>query len=278
MITGKILGNTYVLNGHPVPVSGQGPAMKSGIYYEVVRLIQGKVLFLEDHLERLQHSLDGSGIPFPGKEKIRDNLRVLLEHNGIMEGNIRLCITGSGKDEPVICCYFIPYSYPGQDAYLNGVQLVTYPFQRSDPGIKRWDNTFRVSVNEYIHARGVHEAVLVNEHEEITEGSRSNIFFIDGSGLLVTPPSGEVLPGITRKHVLAICRESGNKVEERPVRPCDLSGYVSCFISGTSPKVLPVRQLDSIAFRVDHPLTGMIMEAYDTLVAANLTDLFHHPD
>jgi branched-chain amino acid aminotransferase len=243
----------------------------------VVRLVQGKLLFLDDHLERLQHSLNSTGILFPGRQKILDNLRVLLEHNSFTEGNIRICVTGSDRDKPGLRCYFIPYSYPGQHVYMNGILLVTYSFQRSDPGIKRWDNNFRVSVNEYIRARGVYEAVLVNENNEITEGSRSNIFFIDGTGLLVTPPSAKVLPGITRKHVLAICGKAGMEVEERPVRTGDLPGYVSCFISGTSPKVLPVRLLDEFTFRVDHPLTRVIMEAYDTLAAENLTDLRHHP-
>ena len=69
MISGKILGNTYVKNGVPADVSEFNPDMSADIYYEVVRLIGGKILFLQDHLERLEHSLAGSGIRFPGSPK-----------------------------------------------------------------------------------------------------------------------------------------------------------------------------------------------------------------
>ena len=66
----KTLGKTYTINGKSADLSGFIPDMSADIYYEVVRLIDGKLLFLKDHLDRLRHSLAGSGIVYPGIDAI----------------------------------------------------------------------------------------------------------------------------------------------------------------------------------------------------------------
>ena len=273
MTTEKILGDTYIVNGRVADTADFTPHLYKDLYYEVVRVMEGKILFLDDHLDRLKHSLSGSGISYPGGTAIVDNLRMLQVQNEFREGNIRICIQKRATGDPDLLCYFVPYFYPEECTYLSGVQLVSYPYQRSDPGIKKWDDTFRVSVRELIRTHGVYEAALLNKRNEITEGSRSNIFFIGGDDRLVTPPSKDVLPGITREHVLRICREEGIGIMERPVALNDLDGFPSCFISGTSPKVLPVWQLDSFRFRVDHPVTRRIMELFESIIQNSLTDL-----
>ena len=273
MITGKVLGEKYIVNGKTADVSGFIPDMSADIYYEVVRMIGGKFLFLQDHLNRLKHSLSGTGLQFPGYESITANLKLLHENNSFTEGNIRICLQKTGENKINQLCYFVPFFYPKISMYKSGVQLVTYPHVRPNPGIKKWDNRFRVSVNEYIREYGVYEALLLNNKRQITEGSRSNVFFIDQNNNLVTTPEKEILPGITRKYVLNICRENGIHVVERSVQLKELGSRVSCFISGTSPKVLPVCKLDEIQFRVDHPLLQLLMQEFDTLIDTNLTDL-----
>lgn len=273
MITGKILGEKYIINGQPADTADFNPKMTAGVYYEVVRLIDGKFLFLDDHLERFRHSLSGSGLEHPGDEIIRDNLRLLQELNEFLAGNIRICIRKKKENGSDLLSYFIPYYYPDEYTYLSGVQMVTYSYVRSNPGIKKWDNRFRVSVYDHIRNSGVYEAVLVNERMEVTEGSRSNIFFIDPMERVITPPPKDVLPGITRKYVIGICQKEAIEVIERPVLLSDLGKLTSCFISGTSPKVLPVCQLDSFQFIADHRITKIIMERFESLLQENLTDL-----
>jgi len=239
----------------------------------VLRLIDGRFLFLKDHLDRFRNSLSGSGLDYPGDPVIRENLRLLQECNDFPVGNIRICLQKTGGTEPDILCYFVPYVYPGEYTYLTGVRMVSYSYERSNPGIKKWDNYFRVSVQDHIRKHGVYEAALMNNRGEITEGSRSNIFFIDPLNRLITPPLKDILPGITRKYVLQICMEEDIGVIERPVKRNELDELTSCFISGTSPKVLPVRKLDGFQFRVDHPLTKRIMARFESLLQNNLTDL-----
>lgn len=271
MITGKILGNYYVINGRSADASGIIPDMSADIYYEVVRLIDEKLLFLPDHLERLQKSASGSGIIYPGNQQIIDNLSLLILKNSFREGNIRICLQKSDGNEPALQCYFIPYFYPDPDMYESGVKLSVYPHQRPNPGIKKWDDQFRNSVSRYILEHGVYEAALLNPDNQITEGSRSNIFYINRQGVLSTAPELQVLPGITRKYVLGIARKEQIPVQEKLWSLAELDQPVSVFISGTSPKVLPVKQIDKHSFDVNHPLLHLLMDRFEGLIQENLT-------
>jgi len=255
--------------------SGFVPDMSVDIYYEVVRLIDGKLLFLPDHLDRLQQSILGSGIDYPGKEQIILNLAMLVHENSFGEGNIRISLQKSKGNGTELQCYFIPYFYPDSSMYQEGVSLAIYPHMRPNPGIKKWDDRFRNSVSRFILEQKVYEAALINSQNQITEGSRSNLFFIDQQACLVTVPEKVILPGITRKYVLEIARGNGVPIIERNVSLDSLHNLPSSFISGTSPKVLPVKQMDQYRFDVNHPLLKLLIRKFELLIQANLTDLKH---
>ncbi len=270
MTTKPILGEKYIINGISAEVSAFHPDMSTDIYYEVIRIIGGKFLFLNDHLLRLRNSLRNSGLAFPGEDAIRESLKTLLKENHFQDANIRICIQKAATPDPDLLCYFVPWVYPDECTYLSGVQLITYAHERPNPGIKKWDDRFRTNVKIQIREHGVYEALLLNKQAEITEGSRSNVFFIDEQNRLITPPEKNILPGITRKYVLQICREEKIPIEERLVSIRELGTLEACFISGTSPKVLPVWQIDNLQFRADHPAVRTIMERFESLMNKNL--------
>ena len=273
MITGKILGKKYVTNGISADASGFVPDMSADIYYEVIRLIDGKLLFLADHLERLGQSIEGSGIAFPGNKLIIENLSFLVKDNSFNKGNIRISLQQASGSETILQCYFIPYFYPDDDMYNNGVMLAVYPHIRPNPGIKKWDNQFRTAVSRYILEQKVYEVVLVNQQNQITEGSRSNVFFIDKDGSLLTTPGKSILPGITRKYVLEIAAKEGLAVKEKIISIDSLDRIVSVFISGTSPKVLPVKQINEVCFDVNHPLLRQLMNRFEQVIQSKLTSI-----
>ena len=273
MITGKILGDKYVINGMSADASGKIPDMSADTYYEVIRLIDGKLLFLSDHLARLRLSLSGSGIEYPGNQRIIESLGLLIKENSFREGNIRICLQQTNRNEPVLQCYFIPYFYPDSSMYVKGVKLAIYSHMRPNPGIKKWDDRFRNSVSRYILEHKVYEVALKNQQNQITEGSRSNIFFIDRAGKLITTPNKDVLPGITRKYVMEIAARDGIQIEEKTISTNELASLVSVFISGTSPKVLPVKQIDDFFFDVNHPRLRLLMDQFELLIQLSLKSL-----
>ncbi len=95
------------------------------------------------------------------------------------------------------------------------------------------------------HEQGMKECIFVRDGI-VTEGSRSNIFFVK-NGILFTHPESEfILSGVTRKNIIRMARESGIEVREEPVMEKDLGGIGEAFISNTSAEVAPVIFFDEL--------------------------------
>lgn len=265
----KIEDGPVILNGKVVLKDEYIPVKGASEYYEVVRIIEKKFLFLDDHLERLQMSCIRGGIKFPGKEILKENLLILVRVSPVSNGNIKLIVCESGGALN-ITCFHIPSVYPSEIEYLHGVHTLSYPYERPDPTVKRWNETFRKEVSIFIEKKMIYEAVLRNEKGFLTEGSRSNLFFIDQANRVITAPEDLILPGITRKYVLQICRENSIELAEQVLSLKEASGMKCCFLSGTSPKVLPVRSLDSIQFEVRNPLLANIMTRFENIIFESL--------
>lgn len=125
----------------------------------------------------------------------------------------------------------------------------------------------RKQADALIKQENVFEVLLVNRYQQVTEGSKSNAFFIFGDRV-VTAPSQAVLPGITRKYVMECCRTLGIRLEEKPVALSSLSQADAAFISGTSPNIMPIRQINQIDLNPQHPLLLKLMIEYESRIQA----------
>ena len=233
--------------------------------YEVVRVMERVPLFLEDHLKRFYHSAWLLHLEIPLKpEQIRQMLRKLIEVNGADKGNIRFswAFRPAGKFQ---AC-FIPHHYPGMKEYLHGVDCGVLHAERSDPNAKVVQVEVRAAADRMIRELGLYEILLVNRDGCITEGSRSNLFFIR-EGVFYTSPDEEVLPGITRQKAMELIREWGWKLVTRSVVISDLENMEAAFLTGTSPKVLPIRRVDDLIFPIGRPEVDQLGEAYNALIS-----------
>ena len=104
--------------------------------------------------------------------------------------------------------------------------------------------------------------LLVDRNGQITEGSRSNVFFIK-DGEVFTAPAEKVLLGVTRSKIIEIIRSMGVVLHEEAVDAGDIGSFDAAFISGTSPKVLPISSAGETSFDVNEPILRKIMEKYD---------------
>lgn len=267
----EIRGDYFVVSGKAKPAGlFDGAMLLSGIsFYEVMRVKEKTPLFLGEHLDRLSASLlAGGGKAGLPAEIIAKNLRLLITANEqINEGNIRLILHyPPGKDEnPAIICHYTFHYYPSAEEYASGVSLVPLYIQRPSVHAKIIDYGFRTAVASKIKEADAYEALLVNAEGFVTEGSKSNVFLI-GDDKVVTPPAADVLPGITRKYVLYLCHLAGISAAEENI-PCSEAGsFDSCFITGTSPGILAVRNIDQIRFNTGHPLLRKISGDYERMV------------
>ncbi len=173
--------------------------------------------------------------------------------------------------------YFIAHHYPDKEDYNLGVRTMTLNATRTNPNVKLINHDLRNRCNQLIRENQVYEILLVDNDNNITEGSRSNVFFIKGDEI-ITPMVNDVLPGITRGHIIDICKSMKLQVSEKKVPATEINQLDGIFISGTSPKVLPVIRIDDFIFSFESIVLKRIMEAYDRLINNYIKSVLHAGD
>lgn len=267
----EIAGSYYSENGVFREVNSLDPSVfsKGTVLYEVLRIWQGKALFLEDHMNRLQQSLKLSGYSYDVSiATIRELLSELTKINALTIGNVKVNIVFT-EDQPVVYAFFIPYAYPNAGMYERGVTAEFFHASRNNPNIKKLNPEMISQVNAIIKERQLYDVLLVGDDGVITEGSKTNVFFIRNNEIY-TAPGSLVLRGITREKVISLCNDQGIKIHEALLHKEKLSDFNAAFFSGTSPKILPIRSISGIEFHTDDPLVLKLMKVYDDLIDSYL--------
>jgi branched-chain amino acid aminotransferase len=236
---------------------------KKIIIYEVVRIINKVPLFIEDHLDRLHKSarLENCKILVSDLEII-NSLKQLAKENQVENGNVKIEIHFSNGSQLLFLAYFIKHYYPSPFQYENGINVLLYSNERKNPNAKIFNLQYKKSIEAIISENMVYEVLLINKKGYITEGSKSNVFFIK-ENILYTAPANYVLPGITRNYVINIAEKLSVSVKEECVHIKNIDEFESAFITGTSPKVLPIEKINGKNFNVNNILLREIMVAYN---------------
>lgn len=264
-------GNYFYLDGNILPAGNDDITASGDVsFYEVIRTRDGIPLFFDDHMRRLNNGISTRyELSDDISMKVSEGLDTLVRKEFFSEINVRVTVTFIGQVYSLRICY-IPSSYPTGEMISDGVRLILYHAERSDPGVKKLNNKLRLSVNEELASREAFEALLVNKEGCITEGSRSNVFFISDTGSMHTAPDSIVLSGITRKYVTEIIMSQGIPIVYEAVREADLGHYRSAFITGTSPMVLPVSRIEGTEYEVHDPVIMTLRRIYEEIAAESI--------
>ncbi len=241
--------------------------------YEVIRVIEGCPLFLEDHIQRLGKSCEMASISKALSESaLRRQLNVLIEMNQVSEGNVKIMMSSADFNlKYVSAMWFIPASYPANSQYLNGVPLALIDYQRQSPQMKLHRPDYKLLISKIMNERNVYELLLVHDNL-ILEGSRSNVFFINRNTVF-TAPETKVLSGITRMKVIDCCRMLGIPLVLRAISPTELTEMEAAFLSGTSPKVLAINRIDEFShFNPKHEIIKRITGQYNLMIQQTISE------
>ncbi len=255
-----------IQDGKIIPVEElQQPTYIKKQIYEVLRVIDGKPLFWEDHYQRFLDSL--TLLEWNGHisdSSFKDQLQKLITVNNRQVGNIRIDLFIGGEKD-ILQLAFIPHKYPSENDYIQGIPVGVLHGERENPHVKAVQSTLRDRANEMIAQQKLYEVLLVDQLGMIAEGSRSNVFFIKGEKIH-TPLSSKVLLGITRMKVLECIEKLGFIFREVNVSEASLNEYDAVFLTGTSPKVLPVSTINSYKFDVENSALRKLMKEYDLFI------------
>lgn len=263
MKTGMV-GNKLVLNHEIVNVSVASIKINTldNCIYEVIRIVNYVPLFFEEHFHRLNNSQISLGVVCDFTlQQMKTDLICLINNAHIESGNIRVDMHWS-NNQCNILVYQISHSYPSNKLYKTGIIMKSFGVERANPNIKQASVNAVVRNNiKSILSNDIYEVLLFNHLNLVTEGSKSNILFIKEQTIF-SPPAKDILEGITRNKIIFLSGRLGYKVISTKIPFDSIFDFDACFITGTSPKVLPVCRIDEILFNPKHHIISELMNAY----------------
>ncbi|WP_242973004.1 aminotransferase class IV [Anaeromicrobium sediminis] len=258
----------YIYNGKKFSTQGEDKFqhIKEPVVYEVIRIIDGQPLFLEEHIDRMRKSMDLLKAKLKkDNEEIEREIYKLIEINREKNMNVKL-VCGDIHNSQNFIAYFIKSNYPKREVYNDGIHTIIYNTERHNPNAKVVDSDLRSKINEKLKEEHGFEALLVNEEGCVTEGSRSNIFFVDDN-CVYTASNDNVLMGITRTQIFKICEKLNFKIEERNISVKEIKTLKGAFMTGTSVNVLPIRTVENINLNsVQNEIIKNISDSYNKMV------------
>lgn len=166
----------------------------------------------------------------------------------------------------------------------SGLDVVVSSWRRlSDNAIPSRAKTVGSYINSSLASSeakqaGFDEAIFLREDGSVAEGSAMNLFIVQDGKLITTPPTADILVGITRNTVMEIAAEElGIPVIERAISRTELYVSDEVFFTGTGAQVAPVRSLDRrpIGAGKPGPVTLELQKAYFDVVRGKV-DAYRH--
>jgi len=210
-----------------------------------------------EHYERLKNSAAALNMPWHWNvDELIEATYEVLSRNNLQDAYIRPVIYAPAnmsfnlnKESYIMIAAWEMGLFLGDKL----LRVMTSSFQRPNPkGFKIEAKASGHYVNSILasqeaKAQGFDEALLTDTNGNVAEGPGANMFF-EKNGKLVTPPLGNILPGITRATVIEICKELNIQVEERLFTTDELKQADTAFFCGTAAEVIGWHSLDDVVF------------------------------
>ncbi|MFH2113767.1 MAG: aminotransferase class IV [Spirochaetota bacterium] len=304
-----MIGTTIIRNGRLEPASiAVVPADDPDAFhgygcYEALRIRGGTLYFPEFHEERLLGSAAILGIQHALKPgDLVQALRRLAGANGIADCNVKVMLFGREGRAADWFAFLLPPLYPPKDSSTAGVNCTLYHGERPFPAAKSLGVLVSTLAFRQANAKACWDALLINRRGEITEGTRTNLFYVDavessdtsvrhdagksldtavsdsgssdpGAITVFTPPAVDALEGITRRTLLAALATAGIPTVERSLSVQEaISGRFCLMLTSTSTGVVPVHSvIDTEGNRHElpkSPVFEVVVNAYLGYLAA----------
>ena len=217
-----------------------------------------KIFRLNDHTNRLFESAKAVNMKIPfSEQEINEAQKEVFRVNKLNEGYIRpMCFYGSEgmglrADNLKVHCIVAAWEWPSYmspEVFEKGINIKISSYKRETGNIvsrSKVNGNYVTSIMALQEAmkEGYDEALLLDDEENISEGSGEN-FFIVKNKILFTPNLDASLDGITRKSIISLAEELNIKVEVKKIKLQEVLEADELFFTGTAAEVVPIRSVD----------------------------------
>ena len=268
MSAGKIFYDGKMIRVRKGTVESLAPGIVPGKgVFETMRFSGGEIAFLENHLDRLMRGLRLMGFSSPySRQRWRENLYGALKANRLKEARIRMMVWKERRERhAAIVCQKCRRAdalsgRQGIRAVLSGVRRPKTRYAH----IKSLDYLcFR---RAYMEAKknGYDEAILLNSRGEVTEGSRTNVFFVKGKNIFTPAVRCGCLNGITRQIVIRAARRMGVPCRAVSMDWKRMLRADEAFVTNSVMGVMPLMAINGrrVGTGKAGPLTGKLRKSY----------------
>jgi branched-chain amino acid aminotransferase len=223
--------------------------------FTTMRAEEGRVLYVKDHLERLQHSLTELRLPLPSSVEWEATLKELLRRNRLEKevASVKIVVTRGqsaklglpATAQATVVIYARPYEPPQPSTYRTGYRLHVFRDGFSPPlsRLKSLNYLYHLTARQAALDAGADEAVMLDVQGRLSETAAGSLLLRTG-GEWWTPHSAYQLPGITLRHVMKILEDAGLNVARRPADAADLFSAETVWVLNSLIGVMPVSQVD----------------------------------
>jgi branched-chain amino acid aminotransferase len=264
-----------------VSVFDSGFMLGDGVW-EGLRVHQGRIAFLDRHLDRLFEGAKALAMDVGlDREQLTKRLYDTLEANGMDEGvHVRLMVTRGVRSTPYqdprvvvtpATVVMIPeYKEPDPAIYERGLKLFTVHVRRGDPAVQDQKINSHSKLNCILASvqatqAGADEALMLDPHGFVAT-CNSTHFFIVRKGEVWTSSGKYCLGGITRGLALEVAREAGIPAIEKDFSLTDVYGADEAFVTGTFAGIVPVREIDGRQLTCRGPMVERLQKLYAACV------------
>lgn len=250
-------GEYQPLNETKISVLDRGFLFGDGVY-EVIPVYNRQIFRLQEHMQRLAHSLEGVSIKNPlSNEQWQDIFETLIAKSAADDQAIYLQITRGTMqkrlhswDETLTPNVFVTSAateYPNQNIETSGAKAITLDDIR-------WDfchlKTINLLPNALLRQKAIEksatEAILIRDGYAI-EGAASNLFIVKDEILITPAKSHYLLGGITRDLVLEICQKNKILFRETQISEDELHDADEIWITSSTKEIVPITTLNQHA-------------------------------
>lgn len=226
--------------------------------FETIAVKDGKLIFLDRHLRRLDRALHFLKIGTLDECGITEKQVIdYVKQKKLTDGACKLTVS---KENVVFQQRQNPYT---DDIRRTGFVMDFSSVRRNETSPLTAYKTLNygdcILENRQAHGLGMNERIFLNTKGQISEGTVSNIFFVRNGKLYTPDLSCGLLPGILREY---LC-ETEN-VEEAVIYPAELGQYEECFVTNSLMGIMPVNQLGEWKSE-SREVTNQLLKKYESI-------------